>query len=265
MIRRLLGLGSSAKKVPLVVLEGTIKSGGQGINWSNTRGMLEKAFTKFDSKDIAILINSPGGSPAQSSLIYKEISTLKVRHEKKVTIFVSDAAASGGYYIASAGDEILVDPNSVIGSIGVVSQWFGVSELMSKIGVKPRIYTAGENKSFLSPFKDEPSDEDLKRLREIQTQIHDNFVQVVKDSRGEKLSKISNDDELFNGNVFIGAEAVRVGLADKVESPLEWLGDRKFQVLKSRSGFFARFMSAEALARAFLQTIESNSKMSWKM
>ena len=259
---------SAGKRIPLVLLEGTIRSGSRAgsLCYTKVSPILEKAFTKFEGDEVCLLINSPGGSPAQSSLIYKTIVALKKQHKKKVVGFVSDMAASGGMYIACAADELIVDENSALGSVGVISQWFGVTEMMQKIGVRPRIYTAGKNKAFLSPFQEEPSEKELARLREIQTQIHESFKQVVQASRGSKLKE---GVDHFSGDIWFGEDAVRVGLADKIGDPSSWIAERegrKFQVLKEHSGFFSRFMpSAETLAKAVLQVAENQSKYTIKM
>ena len=254
------------KKIPLVVLEGTIRAGGaqRSLNWRNVSPMLEKAFERTDTNVVALLVNSPGGSPAQSSAIYTAIRRLKHKHNKRVVAFVQDAAASGGYYIACAACQIVVDPNSVVGSIGVVSQWFGVRELMGKIGVTPRTYTAGTSKSFLSPFEEEPSEEDLARLKRLQEQIHATFRSVVQESRG---SKLATDVDLFDGNFWIGQEAVDLGLADEVGDPMTWLEDgHKFDLIKGGGSLLERLTSrSEMTMERLMESAVQNNSYGLKM
>ena len=171
------------KVVPHVRLTGIIGSAGrfkQGMELANQRDILKKAFSVKKITHVAISINSPGGSPTQSSLIAKRIIDLAKDKNKKVLAFVEDVAASGGYWLACAADEIYIDQNSVIGSIGVISPGFGFVDLLKKVGIERRVYTSGKSKSFLDPFKEEKQ-EDIDRLKNIQEQIHDNFINYVKE------------------------------------------------------------------------------------
>ena len=177
------------KVVPHVRLTGIIGSGGrfkQGMELANQRDILKKAFSVKKISHVAISINSPGGSPVQSHLIYSYIRQLAEKNKIKVIVFAEDVAASGGYFIACAGDEIYANSSSIIGSIGVISASFGFKELIQKIGVERRVYTAGKNKSTLDPFKEE-KEEDIKRLKNIQLELHEDFIKVVEKSRGSKL------------------------------------------------------------------------------
>ena len=177
------------KVVPHVRLTGIIGSAGkfkQGMELANQRDVLKKAFAVKKISHVAISINSPGGSPVQSHLIYSYIRQLAEKHKVKVIIFAEDVAASGGYFIACAGDEIYANSSSIIGSIGVISASFGFKDLIQKIGVERRVYTAGKNKSTLDPFKEE-KEEDIKRLKTIQLELHEDFIKVVQNSRGSKL------------------------------------------------------------------------------
>ena len=162
---------------------------------------------------MALVINSPGGSPVQSHLIYKRIRTLAEEKEKTVIVFVEDVCASGGYMIACAGDEIVVDPASIVGSIGVVSAGFGFVELMRKVGVERRVYTSGESKVILDPFQPEKPD-DVARLKAIQEEVHDHFIEMVRTRRGEVLAK-DRDSDIFSGQFWSGKTAVSLGLADR--------------------------------------------------
>jgi len=162
---------------------------------------------------VALVINSPGGSPVQSRQIYLRIRQLATEKKLPVLVFVEDVAASGGYMIACAGDEIFCDPSSILGSIGVVGGSFGLQELIKKIGIERRLYTAGEHKAMLDPFLPENPD-DVARLKKIQREIHALFISLVKESRGVRLK--GADDVLFTGEYWAGDSAIGLGLADAV-------------------------------------------------
>ncbi len=217
-----MGMISSIRKFfrrkPLVVvirLDGVIgavsRFGSGGLDDSNTQKLLEKAFEFDKAKAIAIKINSPGGSPTQSSLIASRI--LKLSEEKKIPVlcFCEDVAASGGYWLACAGEEIYSDINSIIGSIGVISASFGFSELISRYGIERRVYTAGEEKSMLDPFQPEKAS-DVKRLKFIQKAIFENFKSFVSERRGEKIK----GKKIFNGEVWDAPRAKDLGLIDGI-------------------------------------------------
>ena len=184
----------------------------QGIEYSGQEDIIKKAFSVKKALAVAITINSPGGSPVQSHLIYKFIKEQAKKNKKKVIIFTEDVAASGGYLIACSGDEIYANSSSIIGSIGVISASFGFKNLIEKIGVQRRVYTAGKNKSTLDPFLDE-KEEDINRLKNIQLELHQDFIDVVEESRGSKLNKNSGI-ELFSGEFWTGKKAKDLGLID---------------------------------------------------
>ena len=184
----------------------------QGIEYSGQEEIIKKAFSVKKALAVAIIINSPGGSPVQSHLIYKFIKDQAKKNKKKVIIFAEDVAASGGYLIACSGDEIYANSSSIIGSIGVISASFGFKNLIEKIGVQRRVYTAGKNKSTLDPFLDE-KEEDINRLKNIQLELHEDFINVVEESRGSKLNK-NNGIELFSGEFWTGKKAKELGLID---------------------------------------------------
>ena len=184
----------------------------QGIEYSGQEDIIKKAFSVKKALAVAITINSPGGSPVQSHLIYKFIREQAKKNKKKVIIFAEDVAASGGYLIACSGDEIYANSSSIIGSIGVISASFGFKNLIEKIGVQRRVYTAGKNKSTLDPFLDE-KEEDINRLKNIQLELHQDFIDVVEESRGSKLNKNSGI-ELFSGEFWTGKKAKELGLID---------------------------------------------------
>ncbi len=186
----------------------------QGIEYSGQEDIIKKAFSVKKALAVAITINSPGGSPVQSHLIYKFIREQAKKNKKKVIIFTEDVAASGGYLIACSGDEIYANSSSIIGSIGVISASFGFKNLIEKIGVQRRVYTAGKNKSTLDPFLDE-KEEDINRLKNIQLELHQDFIDVVEESRGSKLNKNSGV-ELFSGEFWTGKKAKDLGLIDGI-------------------------------------------------
>ncbi|MGN7771398.1 S49 family peptidase [Phyllobacterium sp. 22552] len=201
-------------EIPVVRLHGAIMAGSSrfrnDLSLSSTAGMLEEAFSDKDAPAVAISINSPGGSPVQSRLIYRRIRDLAAEKNKKVHVFVEDVAASGGYMIAVAGDEIIADPSSIVGSIGVVSASFGFTELIKKIGVERRVHTAGSNKSTLDPFKPE-NKQDIEHLKALQLEIHETFINLVRERRGEKLS---DNPDLFTGLFWTGIRGLELGLID---------------------------------------------------
>ena len=204
------------KIVPHIKLSGVIGNVGkfkQGIDFSGQEEIITKAFAVKKAPCVAITVNSPGGSPVQSHLIYNFIRYKAKKNKKKVIVFAEDVAASGGYLIACAGDEIYASSSSIIGSIGVIYSSFGFTELIRKIGVQRRVYTAGKNKSTLDPFLEEKK-EDIERLKNIQLELHKNFIEVVEKSRGSKLKK--NEIELFSGEFWSGIKAKELGLIDEL-------------------------------------------------
>ncbi len=202
--------------VPVVRLAGVIGAVTPlrpGMTLAGLAKTLERAFAFKNAKAVALLINSPGGSPVQSRQIYLRIRQLAEEKKLPVLVFVEDVAASGGYMIACAGDEIFCDPSSILGSIGVVGGSFGLQELIKKIGVERRLYTAGEHKAMLDPFLPENPD-DVARLKAIQRDIHEIFIALVKASRGARLK--GADGELFTGEYWAGEKSVALGLADGI-------------------------------------------------
>ena len=202
--------------VPVIRLSGTIGTGGRSLNDAALAPLIERAFAKGKPAAVALIINSPGGSPVQSSLIAARIRRLADEKDIPVHAFVEDVAASGGYWLACVADDIWVDASSITGSIGVIFASFGFPELMARQGIERRVVTAGKSKSLADPFLPQKP-EDIDRLKAIQQPIHDAFIQHVKDRRGARLS---SDDDLFNADVFVGARAVQVGLADGIAHPV---------------------------------------------
>ena len=182
-----------------------------GLSLSTSASAIDKAFSMSGAKAVAIQINSPGGSAVQSMLIYKRIRALAAEKDLKVYVFAEDVAASGGYFLALAGDEIYADPSSIVGSIGVITATFGLNEMIAKIGVQRRVYTAGESKDILDPFLPEkPSD--VERIKALQQDVHKTFIDLVETRRGAKLDKA--DVNLFTGEFWSGKRALELGLID---------------------------------------------------
>ncbi len=209
-------LRSRGPVVAVLRLAGVISAGSRlrgGLNIAALAGPIERAFRTKRLSAVALLINSPGGSPVQSALIYKRIRALAEEKEIPVLTFTEDVAASGGYWIACAGDEIFADENSIVGSIGVISASFGFTSLLDKIGVERRVHTRGEKKTLLDPFAPEKA-EDVARLTALQKEIHESFIALVKERRGDKLK--GGAKKLFSGEFWTGAQALKLGLVDGI-------------------------------------------------
>ena len=236
---------SGAVTSPVIRLHGAIMAGGgqfrPTLSIATTAGLIEKAFSFKDAPAVAISINSPGGSPVQSRLIFRRIRDLAEEKNKRVIVFVEDVAASGGYMIALAGDEIVADPSSIVGSIGVVSASFGFQEMIKKIGVERRVHTAGRNKSILDPFSPEKK-EDVERLKALQLEIHETFIDMVRERRAGKLA---DDPDLFTGLFWTAKKGLDLGLIDGLGDMRSFLkqryGDKtKLQLVSQPRGFFGR-------------------------
>jgi signal peptide peptidase SppA len=202
--------------VPVVRLTGVIGFSTPlrpGMTLASVARPLERAFGMRDAAAVALLINSPGGSPVQSHLIYRRIRDLAAENNRRVIAFAEDVAASGGYMIACAADEIVCDTSSILGSIGVVGGSFGFEKLIERLGIERRLYTSGERKAMLDPFLPEDP-EDVARLKAIQREIHEDFIALVKSSRGGRLTGPENT--LFSGEYWAGRKSVELGLADAI-------------------------------------------------
>ncbi len=219
MMRRVLARATFRRPPPIVavvrlagVIGQTSMIGGR-INMEAAGPVLQRAFRLPGLKAVALEINSPGGSPAQAALIHNRIRALAGERDVPVMAFVEDVAASGGYWLAAAADEIFVDDNSIVGSIGVVYSGFGFQEALGKLGIERRLYTAGEKKAMLDPFLSVEPD-DLDRLRRIQEELHGNFRELVRARRGARLAE--SDPDLFSGEFWLGRKAIGLGLADGI-------------------------------------------------
>ncbi len=207
---------SKGTVIPVIRLTGTIGAATPlrpGLSLAACANALERAFSVKKAPAVAIQINSPGGSPVQSRLIYERIRTLATEKSLKVFVFTEDVAASGGYMIACAADEIYADASSLVGSIGVLSAGFGFVDLINRLGVERRVYTSGENKFQLDPFKPENPDE-VARLKRIQEIVHQDFIALVKERRGNRIATAG--DSLFTGEFWSGRQALELGLIDGI-------------------------------------------------
>ncbi|WP_439609938.1 S49 family peptidase [Reyranella sp.] len=201
--------------VPVVRLSGVIANGGllggRSLSIESVAPLLRRAFETRGARAVALALNSPGGSPVQSALIAQRIRLHAREKGLPVIAFVEDVAASGGYWLACAADEIIADPSSIVGSIGVISSGFGFQDLMTRIGVERRVHTSGENKSMLDPFRPEQP-EDVVRLKRLQAEIHDGFKDWVRERRGRLLK--GDENTLFSGEFWTARSGIDLGLVD---------------------------------------------------
>jgi signal peptide peptidase SppA len=250
--------------IPVVRLSGVIGAVTPlrpGMSLAGVARTLERAFATKNAKAVALVINSPGGSPVQSRQIYLRIRQLAAEKKLPVLVFVEDVAASGGYMIACAGDEIFCDPSSILGSIGVVGGSFGFQELIRKIGVERRLYTAGAHKAMLDPFLAENPD-DVARVKALQREIHAIFIALVKQSRGNRLK--GGDDVLFTGEYWAGETSISLGLADAIGDLRSTLraryGDEvKTPVIAPASGMLSGLLGRRSAGAATLSSLEGLS------
>ncbi len=239
-VRRKLSLDRTV--IPVVRLHGVITADPRPgrLNIATVAPMLDRAFSIRRAPVVVLIVNSPGGSPVQSRLISKRIRDLANEHGKPVLVFVEDAAASGGYFIAVAGDEIIADPSSIVGSIGVIMAGFGFVEAIEKLGITRRVHTAGKNKSTLDPFLPERA-EDIERIKRTELDIHQVFIDHVKARRGSRLK--GADDELFTGEWWTGVRGLELGLVDALGDVHQVIRDRygkdiRLKVIAPRRGLF---------------------------
>ncbi len=231
--------------VPVVRLTGIIGFSTPlkpGLTLASIAKSLDRAFSMRHARAVALLINSPGGSPVQSHLIFRRIRQLADEKGLRVIAFVEDVGASGGYMIACAADEIVCDLSSMVGSIGVVGGTFGFDKLMEKVGVERRLYTSGDRKAMLDPFLPEKP-EDVKRLKQIQNEIHEAFIALVKERRGPKLA--GPEKTLFSGEYWTGSTAVELGIVDSIGELRSFMRERYGEevltpVVAPEKGFLAR-------------------------
>jgi serine protease SohB len=267
---------NEAPVIPVVRLNGSIGASSGlragGLSLAGVEQALAKAFAVKNAPAVALLVNSPGGAAVQSHLIFKRIRALAEEKNKKVIVAVEDVAASGGYMIAAAGDEIIVDASSIVGSIGVLFSGFGFTGLIDKLGIERRVHTAGQSKAMLDPFRPE-KDEDVARLKAMQADVHAGFIALVKSRRPH----LADAPDLFTGAFWSGARAVDLGLADRVGDLREVLREKygpKVRVLPiptQKSGWLRRRLGmsgatdsaglATAVAERAVATLEE--RMLW--
>jgi len=256
-MRNLIPFIGRTPHVPLIRLQGMIAQSGRfggGLNDAAIGPVIDRAFGRGKPAAVALVVNSPGGSPAQSSLIAARVRRLAAEKGLRVHAFVEDVAASGGYWLACAADDIWLDETSIVGSVGVISAGFGFHDLIARHGIERRVHTAGAAKSRLDPFRPE-TPEDVARLNALLEQLHAAFRDHVTARRGARLAAGA---DLFNGDVWIGRKAVELGLADGIAHAApklkELYGDRvKIVPMGPRKGLLRRFgseMVAETLAAA---------------
>src|ERR1700686_179257 len=259
-------LRRGAAIVPVVRLSGLIGAVTPlrpGMSLAGVARTLERAFATRHAKAVALGINSPGGSPVQSRQIYLRIRQLAAEKQLPVLVFVEDVAASGGYMIACAGDEIFCDPSSILGSIGGGGGPFGFQELIKKAGIERRLYTAGAHKAMLDPFLPENPD-DVARVKALQREIHAIFIALVKESRGARLK--GADDVLFTGEYWAGETSVSLGLADAhgdLRSTLRArCGDRGLPpVIAPASGLLSGLLGRKSAGAGTLTSLEGLAGM----
>lgn len=217
----------AAPLVPVVKFHGVIGSASplrRGLNLAGLDRDLERAFSMNSAGCVALSINSPGGSPVQTAFLHQRIRDLAAEHKVDVIAFAEDVAASGGYWLALSADEIFADPSSIVGSIGVISAGFGFTKAIERLGIDRRVYTAGEHKSTLDPFRPEDPD-DVSRLAEIQSEIHECFKAKVRERRGERIAAAEEAD-IFSGAFWTGRKALELGLIDGIGDPRSVLRER---------------------------------------
>ena len=255
-----LNFGVRPARVPVLRLEGMIAArarAGRAISHAGVSDMIERAFTRGRPSAVALVINSPGGSPAQSAMIARHIRRLADEKSIPVHAFVEDVAASGGYYLATAADHIWVDENSIVGSIGVISAGFGFADLIARHGVERRVHTAGRAKAMLDPFQPE-RERDVARLEAIQAQVHESFIAFVRGRRGARLH--GDSEPLFEGDVWVGQRAVALGLADGVahlRPKMQALFGRKVRLrMHAPHGGLLQRLTAARLADGLTEAVE---------
>jgi signal peptide peptidase SppA len=232
------------------------------INLAAVESALTRAFGHERLKAVALLVNSPGGAPTQSGLVAERIRQLADEKDVPVLAFCEDVAASGGYWLACAADEIYAHRTSMVGSIGVISGGFGFTGLLERFGIERRLHTAGANKSRLDPFSPEKP-EDVEWLKKMHTQLHELFVNWVKERRGDRLT---GSEDLFTGDVWLGAKAVELGLVDGLGSLRQIITERypaaEISVAEPKKPLLARLgLGAPAAASAVLDAV--TQKAAW--
>lgn len=250
------------KTVAVIRLSGVIGKAGQYSKGLSAADLdyLEKIDKIKNLQAVALIINSPGGSPVQSELIVKRVRSLSKNKKTDIPIysFCEDVAASGGYFLSLAGDEIYALESSIIGSIGVISAGFGFTGAIQKLGIERRVYTQGKNKSVLDPFQEEKS-ADIELIKTIQQDVHESFINFVKERRGKRLK--GKDDELFNGKFWSGKQAVKLGLIDGIADYQEFMQEKygekiKFTNIAAKTSFLGKLKTKSLNQYNFLAELK---------
>ena len=249
-------VGGGKQVVAVFRLDGVIGKAGamkSGLTLSSLNKMIEKMFKIDRLSAVCLSVNSPGGSPVQSELIASRIRKLAKEKEVPVYSFVEDVAASGGYWLACAGDKIYVSRSSIVGSIGVISSSFGFKDAINKLGIERRVYTQGKTKSVLDPFMD-AKDSDVKIIKKIQKEIHEHFIDTVKTCRAGRLTQ--SDDILFNGEFWTGQTAVDFGLADGVDDMYSFIQEQygdsvKIEHIEPKQSWFKKKLGVAQMSGDF--------------
>ncbi|MDG1437176.1 MAG: S49 family peptidase [Rickettsiaceae bacterium] len=250
------GCGSDKPVVAVLRLDGVIGKGGalkSGLSISSLNKMIESMFNINHLDAVCLNINSPGGSPVQSELIASRIIGLSKEKDIPVFSFVEDVAASGGYWLACAGEKIYASQSSIVGSIGVISSGFGFHQAMEKLGVERRVYTEGLSKSVLDPFLP-AKQEDIKIINKIQKDVHQHFINTVKKRRAGKLTQ--NDELLFNGEFWTGQTAVDFGLVDGIDDLYSFIQKRygddvKIEYIENKPSWFKKKLGVDSVSKEF--------------
>jgi signal peptide peptidase SppA len=251
---------SKAPVVTVLRMQGMIASGGgikSSLSLESVNENIEQAFDTPKLKAVALIINSPGGSPVQSELIFKRIRSLADEKKIPVIAFTEDIAASGGYWLLCAGDELYASEMSIVGSIGVITGGFGFHETIKKLGIERRLYTQGKNKAVLDPFSPE-REEDVKIIKNIQKDIHESFKNLVRTRRAGKLK--ANEDKLFNGEFWSGKQAQELGLVDHIGDMYQVIREKfgqdvKFKKIGKDKGWLKKKLGLSGLGDQFLDRI----------
>jgi signal peptide peptidase SppA len=254
------GLGGAKPVVAILRLEGvvgkvsTMKS---GLTLCSLNKLIEKMFKIERLKAVCLAINSPGGSPVQSELITNRIIELAKEKDIPVYSFIEDVAASGGYWLACAGNKIFASRSSIVGSIGVIAAGFGFHEAIEKLGIQRRVYTQGNNKSVLDPFQPE-KESDVKIIKKIQKDIHEHFIDTVKARRGGKITQ--SDEVIFNGEFWSGQIAADFGLVDGINDLYSFIQEKfgdevKIEYIEQKQSWFKKRFGVSAVSKEFADNL----------
>lgn len=254
------GLGGAKPVIAVLRLDGVVGKVGamkSGLTLCSLNKLIEKMFKIERLKAVCLSINSPGGSPVQSELIASRIIELAKENDIPVYSFIEDVAASGGYWLACAGDKIFASKSSIVGSIGVIAAGFGFHEAIAKLGIQRRVYTQGKTKSVLDPFQPE-KESDVKIIRKIQKEIHDHFIDTVKARRGGKITQ--SDEIIFNGEFWAGQVAVDYGLVDGIDNLYsfiqeKWGDEVKIEYIEQKQSWFKKRLGISLRSKEFADNL----------